>query len=484
MSQAALDQTAAVAVPAEAERSAAPRGALAALSLSMLLASLGAGAANVALPTLVTAFGASFAAVQWVVLGYLLAVTTLIVIAGRLGDAIGRRRVLLCGLALFTLASVLAGVAPSLGLLIAARVLQGTGAAVLMALTLAAVADTVPKERIGSAMGLLGTMSAVGTALGPSLGGILIMSFGWRVLFLVNLPLGLVAMLLAVRHLPADRSGTTTDRAGFDVAGTLLLAAVLAAYALANTLGRGPLAPALLAAAAVGLVVFVAVERRASSPLIRPALLADPRLGAALFGNAVVSTVMMATLVVGPFHLARVFGLDPAPIGLVLAVGPLVAAATGVPAGRLVDRIGAARTTLAGLVAVAVGAAVLAAMPVRFGIGGYVAAIAVATAGYALFQAANNTAVLAEVTADRRGVVSGMLNLSRNLGLVTGASVMGAVFAAATGASEIATAPPEAVAAGFRVTFLVGAGLAALALLGMAAVGRVARAAVPGRAEG
>lgn len=482
MTQVALDQTAAVAVPAEAERPAAPRGALAALSLSMLLAALGAGAANVALPTLVAAFGASFAAVQWVVLGYLLAVTTLIVIAGRLGDAIGRRRVLLGGLALFTVASVLAGVAPSLGLLIAARIVQGIGAAVLMALTLAAVADTVPKERIGSAMGLLGTMSAVGTALGPSLGGILITSFGWRVLFLVNLPLGLVAMLLAARHLPADRSTAKVDSAAFDVAGTLLLAVTLAAYALAVTLGRGPLgalAPGLLAAAAVGLVAFVAVERRAASPLIRPALLADPRLGAALFGNAVVSTVMMATLVVGPFQLARVFGLDPAPIGLVLAVGPLVAAATGVPAGRLVDRAGATRTTLAGLLAVAVGAALLAAMPVRLGIGGYVAAIAVATAGYALFQAANNTAVLAAVTADQRGVVSGMLNLSRNLGLVTGASAMGTVFAAATGAPEIATAPPAAVALGFRVTFLVGAGLAALALIGMAAVGRIARGAAP-----
>ncbi|RAI35828.1 MFS transporter, partial [Rhodoplanes elegans] len=218
---------------------------------------------------------------------------------------------------------------------------------------------------------------------------------------------------------------------------------------------------------------------RAASPLIRPALLADPRLGAALFGNAVVSTVMMATLVVGPFHLARGFGLDPAPIGLVLAVGPLVAATTGVPAGYLVDRMGAARTTFVGLAAVAIGAALLAAVPVRLGIGGYVAAIAVATAGYALFQAANNTAVLAAVTADRRGVVSGMLNLSRNLGLVTGASVMGAVFAAATGASEIASAPPAAVAFGFRVTFLVGAGLAAVALIGMAVVGRVTRAATP-----
>ncbi|RAI44835.1 MFS transporter [Rhodoplanes roseus] len=450
-----------------AERDLSVRGALAALSLAMLLSSLGTSVANVALPTLADSFAASFQDVQWVVLAYLLAITTLIVGAGRLGDMIGRRRLLLGGLVVFMAASVLCGLAPSLGLLIVARAGQGLGAAVMMALAIALVGETVPKDRTGSAMGLLGTMSAIGTALGPSLGGVLIAGFGWRSIFLVGVPLSLLALALAHRHLPADRPRTTADRGPFDAAGTMLLTATLAAYALATTVGRGPFglsSAVLLAAAGVGLVLFVRVEARAASPLIRLAMFRDPVLSAGLGSNAVVSTVMMATLVVGPFYLARAIGLDAALVGLVLSVGPLVAALTGVPAGRVVDRFGPSGAVLAGLAAIAAGSVALAMMPLRFGVFGYVAGIGVATAGYALFQAANNTAVMTDVGPDRRGVVSGMLTLSRNLGLITGASVMGAVFALSSGATHVATVNPEAVATGFRFTFLIAAMLIGLAL--------------------
>jgi len=244
-------------------RSAQPtpsvRWALAGLSLSMLLASLGTSIANVALPTLAQAFGASFQEVQWVVIAYLLAITTLIVGAGRLGDLTGRRRLLLAGIFLFTAASVLSGVAPTLGLLIAARAAQGVGAAIMMALTMAFVGETVPKQQSGSAMGLLGTMSAIGTALGPSLGGVLIAGPGWRAIFLVNLPLGILTFVLAYRAPPVDRRGRTTDGAGFDAMGTLLLALTLAAYALAMTIGRGSFGAlniALLLAAVLGLGLF------------------------------------------------------------------------------------------------------------------------------------------------------------------------------------------------------------------------------------
>src|SRR6185369_8851475 len=151
----------------------------------------------------------------------------------------GRRRLLLAGFILFTVASVLCGLAPTLWLLIAARAAQGLGAAVMMVLTMAFVGETVPKEKTGSAMGLLGTMSAIGTALGPSLGGVLIAGLSWRAIFLVNVPLGIFAFVLARRTLPVDRKMPKGDRAGFDHAGTLLLAMTLGAYALAVTLGRG-----------------------------------------------------------------------------------------------------------------------------------------------------------------------------------------------------------------------------------------------------
>src|SRR5258705_8740666 len=220
-------------VAGRAERTPSVRWALASLSLSMLLSSLGTSIANVGLPTFAEAFSASFQEVQWIVLAYLLAITTLIVSVGRLGDIAGRRRLLLAGIALFTVASVLCGVAPTLWLLIAARAAQGLGAAVMMALAMAFVGETVSKERTGSAMGLLGTMSAIGTSLGPSLGGVLIAGPGWRALFLVNVPLGLLTLVLAYRTLPVDIRKPKTDRDGFDPLGKLLLALTLAAYALA-----------------------------------------------------------------------------------------------------------------------------------------------------------------------------------------------------------------------------------------------------------
>jgi len=172
-----------------AERAPSARWALASLSLSMLMPSLDTSIANAGLPTLAQAFTASFQAVQWIVLAYLLAITTLIVSVGRLGDIVGRRPLFLAGIGLFTVASLLCGVAPTLWLLIAARAAQGLGAAIMMALAVALVGETVPKAKTGSAMGLLGTMSAIGTTLGPSLGGVLIAGLGWRTIFLVNVPL-------------------------------------------------------------------------------------------------------------------------------------------------------------------------------------------------------------------------------------------------------------------------------------------------------
>lgn len=443
------------------------RWALASLALSMLLSSLGTSIANVGLPTLAQVFDASFQHVQWVVLAYLLAITTLIVSVGRLGDLTGRRRLLLIGIGVFTLASALCGFAPNLPLLIAARALQGFGAAIMMALTMAFVGEIVSKAKTASAMGLLGTMSAIGTAMGPSLGGMLIAGFGWQAIFLITVPLGLLTWALAHRYLPADRQKPKAARAGFDPVGTLLLALTLAAYALAMTLGRGSfgwLNIALLMAALLGLGLFLMTEARVASPLIRLAMFRDPLLSGSLGMSTLVATVMMATLVVGPFYLSQALGLDAVGVGIVLSVGPFVAALTGVPAGRIADRFGAPRMTFVGLSAMAIGCLTLALLPLTFGVAGYIAPMVVITLGYAVFQTANNTAVMADVAPDQRGVISGMLNLSRNLGLITGASAMGAVFALASAAADISTGRPEIVSSGMRITFAVALVLIAAAL--------------------
>ena len=460
----------------ENTQTASSRWILAALSLSVLLSSIGTSIANVSLPTLAQVFDASFQQVQWVVLAYLLAVTTMVVSVGRLGDILGRRRLLMLGVFLFTAASALCGSAPTLWLLIAARAAQGLGAAIMMALTMAFVGETVPQAKVGRAMGLLGTMSAAGTALGPSLGGLLISALGWQAIFFINLPLGLTILLLIHRYLPINVNRQPHKQVSFDVVGTFLLAATLAAYALAMTVGRGEFGwrnMALLVAAMFGVGLFLVAERRVESPLIRLALFRHPSLSASLSMSLLVSTVMMATLVVGPFYLSRTLGLSAGWLGVVLSIGPLFAALSGIPAGRLVDDVGAHRMTRVGLLGIAAGCVLLAAMPATVGIAGYILPIVVLTVGYALFQTANNTVVMMDIPSDQRGVISGLLNLSRNLGLITGASVMGALFTYASGMTDITTAAPEAVATGMQITFAVAGALILLALV-MAVVSRAA----------
>ncbi|XVO89805.1 MFS transporter [Pseudomonas palleroniana] len=383
------------------------RGALWSLCLSMLLASLGTSIANVGLPSLAQVFETSFHAVQWVVLVYLLAITAVIVAAGSLGDRVGRRRLLLIGLLLFALACGLCAAAPSLPWLVVARGLQGLGAASMMAMTLALVGDTVTKAHTGRVMGLLGTMSALGTALGPSIGGVLLSLWGWRALFLVGLPLGLLATTLAYRYLPTDR---------------------------------------LRRSDATGLGWRVA--------------LADGPLRAGLAMSALIAAVIMATFVVGPFYLSRGLGLDATWMGLAMAVGPCVAACAGVPAGRLTDRFGSRRMTLAGLGLLFCGALLLSCAS---GLPAYLTALVVLTCGYSLFQAANNTAVMSDVHATHRGTVSGLLNLSRNLGLIIGTSALGAVFAWTT--PDVTNAPAQSVANGLHATFSVALGLILLAVV-------------------
>ncbi len=436
----------------DVQRNSSPRLTLAALTLPMLLSSLGTSVTNVALPTLARAFGASFHAIQWVVLAYLLGVTTMIAGVGTLGDTIGRRRLLLSGIALFTLASIICASATNLPVLVAGRALQGLAGAVMMALSLALVSQSVASNRIGSAMGLLGSMSAFGTALGPSLGGMLVAQLGWRSIFLLNVPLGLVSFVLVHRHVTADVTSSVSRR--FDIRRSILLAATLGAYALTMTLARGVWIAAGLLATALGGILHWRMRDRDAYEGLRSAFIA----------NALVSTVMMATLVVGPFYLSRALGLAPSLVGLAMSAGPLVTALVGVPAGRLVDRIGAARMTTLGLIAIAVGAILIATLPTRFGVIGYVAPLMIATAGYSTFQTANNSRVMARARDERRGAVSGLLSLARNLGLITGASAMGAVFALGARAKDITSAAPAAVVAGMRLTFAVAAALILVAI--------------------
>ena len=379
------------------------------LGLTMLLASLGTSIANIALPTLAQAFAAPFSQVQLVVVAYLAALTVAVVLAGRLGDRLGLKPMLMAGLGIFFAATLFASLAPTLPLLIAARAIQGIGGAFMMTLSMALMRQTADNAAIGRAMGLLGTMSAVGTALGPSLGGLLIPVSGWRGLFWVQVPVSAIALVLAQTCLPSDAGSVRTRGASL------------------RSVFRRPLAGNLLV-------------------------------------NLLVAAVMMTTLVIGPFYLSLALGLAPGLVGLVMAIAPIMSIVLGVPSGRLVDAWGSRRVLVIGLGLVGLGAFLLALLPQMIGGIGYVASLIVLTPGYQLFQAANNTQALADVPANHRGTTAGLLSLSRNLGLVAGASLMGAVFAFGVGNADFAQADPAAIVAGMRLAFLLAAGLMVAAL--------------------
>lgn len=374
-------------------------GVVVTLSLSMLLASLGTSIVNIALPALAEAFSAPFAEVQAVVVIYLAAMTVSVVIAGRLGDRFGLKPMLQTGLGLFCSASFASALAQDLWWLIAARALQGIGAAFLMTLSMALMRQIASQSRIGRAMGLLGTISAVGTALGPSLGGLLIPIAGWQGIFWIQVPFAAMALLLAVVVLPNDATRKQT--------------AAASTRSVLNT-----------------------------------------TLVASLIINLLVAAVMMTTLVVGPFYLGLRLGLPVNQIGFVMAIGPLLSIISGVPSGRLVDVWGSRRVLSIGLVLLAAGVFLLAFLPNIIGLTGYIASVTLLTPGYQLFQAANNTAALADVPMDQRGTTSGVLTLSRNIGLIAGASVMGAVFSTGVGTRNLADATAQAIGQGMQLVFL------------------------------
>lgn len=376
----------------------------------MLMASLDTSIANAALPAISRGFDAPFQSVRWVVLGYLLALTVFTAVAGRLGDRLGRRRVLTVATVTFMCASAACSAAPTLEVLLAARAFQGVAAAAMTALTLALVHDVVPASAVGKAIGVLGTTSAIGTTLGPSLGGMLTERFGWEAVFLVNVPIGVAALFVGWLRLPQQPS---------------------------------------------------AAGRR---PALDTDVLRAGRVVAALTANALVSTVMMTTLVVGPFYLSRAAGLTDGLMGLALSLGPLVAALTGLPAGHLIDRYGAERMTMAGLIGLGIAASGAGLLPRIAGTAGYLLAIVGMTAAYALFQAANNTRLMTSVDPRTRGAAAGLLGFTRNLGLIAGVWAMGAVFAWAAGPTNVTEARPDVIASAVLITFRIAALLIGVAI--------------------
>ena len=398
----------------------APWPVFAAVALGTFMSTLDASIVNVALPTLQDAFGASMKTVSVVSMAYPLTLTLLLLPAGRLGDARGRRLVWLLGLVLFVAGSLLCGLAGSAAFLVAARVLQGAGASLVTANGTAIVTAAFPASMRGRALGAFGAVVGTGLTVGPAIGGFLLEAWGWPSIFLVNVPIGIVGLAFAARVLPRVPGDAAAARA----------------------------------------------------PLLDPALLGDRAFVAALTALFLSFASMFTAVFLVPFYLENVAGLGPSAVGRVLVVTPLLLLVVAPLAGALSDRMGTRRLAAGGLGLVAVGLVVLAVLVGRAherpaGVAAMIAGLFAVGLGQGLFQAPNGSRVMglaaAKAAGTRLGLAGGLMATMRNLGMVAGIALAAATYEAREAAYRAGGAGLVAAAGDAMRDALVLGALAAVA---------------------
>jgi EmrB/QacA subfamily drug resistance transporter len=464
-----------------------------ALALGTVMAVLDISVVNIALPTLSRTFGAPLTTIEWVVLAYVLSITGLLLTMGRLADLFGRRRVYGAGQVLFTMASALCAAAPSAHALIAARAFQGLGAAMMTANSSALLISSFAPEERGRALGAFGAMVGVGLALGPPLGGLIVGHFSWRWIFLINVPIGILAQWQLWTRVPADAPG---QRTSLSLAGAALWCGALVALTL--TLSRGPahgwgdvhVWPGF-AAAAVLFAAFALDEARSAHPLLPLDLLRGP-LGVATTLTMLANGLGITLGFHLPLYFEDVLGFDAARSGRWLAIMPLLALVLAPLAGRWSDRLGPRALSVAGTLLMAAGFVALSRVGVHVAPGhvpgAILAGMCLVGVGMGIFSVPNSSAALSSVPPEKLGLASGLQATMRNLGIAGGAAGMaaivasrylthggGALAASTRGASVVAPAFAMATRDAYLVMAVVAGGASVLALRqGQGAIGSTA----------
>lgn len=446
---------------------------MAAVAMSIFLATIDGSIVNIALPTLVRDLNTSFATVQWVVLAYLLTLTTLMLGIGRLADIRGKKPIYVAGFVVFTVGSVLCALAPNVYWLIGFRVLQAVGGAMVLALGAAIVTEAFPPQERGKALGTIGSMVSLGVVAGPLMGGLLISSLSWHWIFLVNLPVGIAGTWMAQRFVPAlqPRGGQR-----FDYIGAATLFVSLSALLMALTLGQEqgfthPTVVTLFTVWAVFLALFIGIELRSADPMIDLRLFRNRQFSINLGTGFITFVAISGMFILIPFYLENILGYPIQWVGPLQASVPVMLGILAPVAGSLSDRYGSRRITVLGLVAMLVGYLAITTLTTTTTALGFILRMLPIGLGMGIFQSPNNSAIMGAVPRERLGVASGLLSMTRTLGQTVGIAIMGAIWASRVGVylggdlSAGATNAPAAVqVAAMHDTFYVIVGLIIIAL--------------------
>lgn len=432
---------------------------------------------NIALPSLAGYFKVDMSVIEAIITFYLLMLTGLVVIFGRVADMYGRRKLYIVGFAVFTIASSLCGIAPTLWLLVLFRSVQGVGAALLLANGTAILTAIFPSADRGKALGSLGSVIAFAVIAGPPLAGFLADHIGWRAVFYVNLPIGVGGLMLASRVLPTGSEEATKER--FDVAGAVSFVAFLTAFLLAiKALARPDVHPVVigvLAAATISLgLCFIVIESRTEHPLVDLTLFHRRLFSAAAASSFLSFWAVSAVTFLLPFYLERVLQLSSTQSGYLLSPIAAMLVFSAPLGGRLADRFGARAICTIGAAINSLGLLYLSTLDLNTGQFGVVLRMVPLGLGSGLFQPPNNSSIMGSVPKNRLGIASGMISAIKNSGAMSGVAVTSLLFGALqsgalermrAGGGSAEMVERQAFVFAVRVVFLISAAIGSVAII-------------------
>ncbi len=424
-------------------------GVLVAVGIGTFMTALDTSVVNTILPVIGQNFNQVITTVEWVVTIYLLVLSGLLLSFGRLGDMRGHKAIFLTGFGIFMGGSFFSGAAPSIAFLIASRGLQALGAAMLAANSPAILTKSFPSEQRGQALGLQATMTYLGLTAGPALGGWLASLFGWRVVFFINLPVGLAAILLSTRFIPRDTREELTEKFDYRGAVTFMvgLGSLLLGLNQGGEWGWGSLPIiALLLGGVLFLTLFLYLELHVDHPMLDLSLFRQLPFSLTTFSAVINYIGVYSCIFLMPFYLIQGRGFTSATAGLILTAQPIVMAIIAPISGTLSDRIGTRWPAVFGMAVLSAGLFLLSRLTGISTITSVMLSLAVVGLGTGAFISPNNSALMGAAPRERQGIAAGILATARNFGMVLGVGISGAIFTTILGPGSLALSSPAGLA--------------------------------------